>query len=678
MHPQEAQVAGSHNPIPSHPGRSNEPLHSAGPRGATGRSGARIARGIVVLCTLLVMAACGGGDDSPTSVNSAPEILQITLEKLAVAQGEEISISCMAEDPDNDPLTYVWSADVGEFLGDDDVADVDWRAPEAYEGDATITVVVTDGSSESDPRHVTVDVQAESGTLTGTITQTGTSDVLEGVTVAIGQLSAQTSADGTYEIEGIPLGNHDAAASLAGFVTNTRSIEIKNGPNELNFTLTPEADMGTITGRVTNSRGEPVVGAVCRISSRDLQTETGSDGRYSLGPMPQGPFNLQVTRPGYILFSRSQELSSTEQVLDVALTTAVPGSPTNVVVTRSGTTMTLTWDAPDGDTIDGYHLYWNIDATTTEEVPGGLLGSETTSFTISGTEHHLYRFIVFAIDIEGREGGANGISNAVVLSELSNLVDIPAGQVVMGEWVPGEDAPLTSEHAGNPVSVGAFQIEENEVTNQQFYTFLWEATSSGFASMTSTEVLENGNQLILFGVSKIKLEGNIFKLPEEYQDHPVTGVTWFGAEAYARFYGRRLPTEAEWERAARGSSTTSGTYENSGVGYGTRYPWGNDAPTTTLANYGELIGRTRAVRSLPAGATVHWGAPVYEMAGNVWEWCQDWSGPYTNPHTPPSTGTHRVLRGGSYHDEAQKLATWARFKQDPGVTSVWTGFRCAN
>ena len=104
MHPQEAQVAGSHNPIPSHPGRSNEPLHSAGSRGATGRSGARIARGIVVLCTLLVMAACGGGDDSPTSVNSAPEILQITLEKLAVAQGEEISISCMAEDPDNDPI----------------------------------------------------------------------------------------------------------------------------------------------------------------------------------------------------------------------------------------------------------------------------------------------------------------------------------------------------------------------------------------------------------------------------------------------------------------------------------------------------------------------------------------------------------------------------------------------
>ncbi|MEZ4647201.1 MAG: SUMF1/EgtB/PvdO family nonheme iron enzyme [Candidatus Eisenbacteria bacterium] len=684
MHPQEAQAAGNQNAISNTENalRGTDAgcvVPSWIPRRPPRRWVApAVVRRLLPLCLLLLAVACGGDGDSPTEVNSAPEILQITLEKLAVAQGEDIWISCDAEDAEDDPLTYVWSADVGEFLGDTDVADVSWRAPDDYQGTATITIVVTDGSRESDPRHVAIDILAESGTLTGTVTRTGSSDAIESVTVAIGQLSGETGADGTYTIEAIPIGTYDATASLAGYVTVTRSIEIKDGPNELNFTLTPEEDMGTLSGEVTNSRGEPVVGALCRISSRDLETETDSNGRYSLGPTSQGTFNLQITRPGYVFYSTTQELTQTEQTLDARLTTAVPGSVSNVVATRSGTTMTVSWDRPESDTIDGYHLYWNIDATTTEEVPGGLLGGEATSFSIEGVEDHLYRFIVFAIDIEGREGGANGISNAVVLTELSSLVDVPAGQVIMGEWVPGEDAEQTQPHVGNPVSVGAFQIEANEVTNQQFYTFLWEATSSGFADISGTDVLLDGNKLITFGLSKIKLEGNVFTLPEEYRAHPAAGITWFGAEAYARFYGRRLPSEAEWERAARGSSAASGTYGSTGVGYGTRYPWGNETPTISLANFGGLIGRTRAVRSLPAGATVHWDAPIYEMAGNVWEWCQDWFGTYANPHSPPATGTQRVLRGGSHHDDAEWLSTWARFKQEPGITSSYTGFRCAN
>jgi len=154
---------------------------------------------------------------------------------------------------------------------------------------------------------------------------------------------------------------------------------------------------------------------------------------------------------------------------------------------------------------------------------------------------------------------------------------------------------------------------------------------------------------------------------ETRPDHPVVCVSWAQAKAYCEWAGKRLPTEAEWEKAARGDD-------------GRLFPWGNQAPSCELANHSGCGEGTHPVGSKTAGASPH-GA--LDMAGNVYEWVADWHHeayyelcPDRNPPGPPR-GDKKIVRGGAFSYAADELTVHGRTFDRPEVAYDQVGFRCA-
>ncbi len=217
-------------------------------------------------------------------------------------------------------------------------------------------------------------------------------------------------------------------------------------------------------------------------------------------------------------------------------------------------------------------------------------------------------------------------------------VEIPAGEFMMGSSEEDSDAHL-DEFPQHLVSLDAYRIGRYPVTNQQYA----ECVRAGICKKPSL-LLDN---------------------PEKV-DHPVVNITWETAQAFCQWNGGRLPTEAEWERAARGELV------------GALYPWGDEIDCN-LANYGDCVGDTSPVGSYPPN-----GFGLHDMAGNVWEWVADWySGSYyrnspdENP-PGPADGEHRVLRGGTWGEEQSSLRVAHRRYNLPSYPHDFIGFRCAS
>jgi serine/threonine-protein kinase len=237
------------------------------------------------------------------------------------------------------------------------------------------------------------------------------------------------------------------------------------------------------------------------------------------------------------------------------------------------------------------------------------------------------------------------------------MIFIPAGSFMMGSSITDTDAD-GDEFPQHEVVLDAFWIDQTEITNAQFAAFLNE---NGNQEGGGVPWLNLGDEQV-----QITREGTIFQVVEPYTDYPVIEVNWYGAAAYCAWVGGRLPTEAEWEYAARGPA-------------GNLYPWGNDQPDCSLAAYGPCPGNNMAVGSFPAGAS--WVGAL-DLAGNVWEWVNDEydpdyyaNSPAENPTGPPVAG-RKAKRGGGWSSQPSSLRGAARDVEGANNRFNHVGFRC--
>lgn len=234
---------------------------------------------------------------------------------------------------------------------------------------------------------------------------------------------------------------------------------------------------------------------------------------------------------------------------------------------------------------------------------------------------------------------------------LTEMVIIPGGEYYRGSNTGGRD-----ERPKHLVRINSFALDVHPITNEQFVRFL---------EVMGGEKDANNNDIIRLRECRIKRLGGKLVIESGYSKHPVIGVSWYGATAYAKWVGKRLPTEAEWEIAA-----TSGIPDMT-------YPTGGNIERTQ-ANF--FSSDTVNVMSYPCN---QFG--LYDMAGNVYEWCQDWYD-YTyyehslqEPEDPqgPLQGVYRVLRGGCWKSLQDDLRCTHRHRNNPGTINRTYGFRCA-
>jgi formylglycine-generating enzyme required for sulfatase activity len=222
-----------------------------------------------------------------------------------------------------------------------------------------------------------------------------------------------------------------------------------------------------------------------------------------------------------------------------------------------------------------------------------------------------------------------------------SMAVVPAGEFTMGSTTGDAD-----EQPVHKVYVNAFLMDKYQVSVGHYARFL-DATHY-----------------------EVPAEWSIMNRPQ-HQSRPIVNVDWGDADAYCTWAGKRLPTEAEYEKAARGTD-------------GRIYPWGNEPPTQFHATSGKEVWSNHSAVT-PVGTLEEGKSPygVYDMAGNVWEWVSDWydpnyykTSPKQNPTGPP-TGWHKVIRGGSWGSGPKDLRSAERETHVPSFRGYGTGFRCA-
>ena len=255
----------------------------------------------------------------------------------------------------------------------------------------------------------------------------------------------------------------------------------------------------------------------------------------------------------------------------------------------------------------------------------------------------------------------SGCMSGIKDDTKENMIFIPEGSFTMGFKIDNDHVwGDMDEEPVHQVTLSSYWIDKYEVTSSNFSKFLNENKNEAHRFIEITPSVT------------VRFDDNVYQPRKGLENYPVNRVSWFGADAYCKWKEKRLPTEAEWEKAARGTDQRI-------------FPWGNEFPDNSRVTFRRKFSEKGFQVMEPVEGMKNGISPfrVHQMAGNVWEWVSDWfdATAYQDENRidpkGPESGISKVLRGGNWYYKAYYMRTTYRFNERPDIFKVWQGFRCA-
>ena len=342
--------------------------------------------------------------------------------------------------------------------------------------------------------------------------------------------------------------------------------------------------------------------------------------------------------------------------------TVTTSTITNITQTTATSGGNITDDGGSSITVSGVCYSTTANPTTADShTTDGITTTGTYTSDLTGLQpDNTYYVRAYATNSNGTAYG-----NEEQFTTTSGSTNSFSGQTVLvngGTFMMGSlsNTGGVDEHPQHSVTVSSFRISKYEITNQQYADFMNAINANADGSVGGVEYLDMDDPDI-----QISHNGNSFIVNSGKENYPVIEVSWYGAKAYCEYYDGRLPTEAEWEFAARGGNNTNGyTYSGSNNVDEVAWYWNNSGGTI------HTIG-TKNPNELG----------IYDMSGNVYEWCNDWYDSnyysYNQSNNPqgPLSGTYRVIRGGSWYYDDSYCRVASRDYYIPTYTYKYLGFR---
>lgn len=261
------------------------------------------------------------------------------------------------------------------------------------------------------------------------------------------------------------------------------------------------------------------------------------------------------------------------------------------------------------------------------------------------------------IAIKGGTLNSKGFTEVTHAKDSSVMVYIPEGIFTMGADNYSHEQPIQQ------VLLDNYFIDKYPVTNAQFQKFEAETQYKTVAENEETGMVRIGRRFRQVPEANWKMPDGMASIDGK-DDHPVSQISYNDALEYCKWAGKDLPTEAQWEKAARGPD-------------GGTYPWGNSDPDDTTANFDNIIGSTTPVTEYDKGQSYY---GIFDMAGNIRQWCKDWYAEgerQPQNHAGPESGEERVIKNGSFSEGIDPLRAANRDRYEPAYSSFLFGFRCA-